>query len=72
MKKKLTPCFHFCYFWILNEMVYIHHFEITSTSVAFHINTSHLFCSANKITGFYVKRNNIFTNADLSFVKTIL
>ena len=26
-------------------------------SFAFHIETSHLFCSANKMTGFYMKSN---------------
>ena len=26
-------------------------------SVAFHIETSHLFCFAKQITGFYMKRN---------------
>ena len=27
------------------------------SGVAFHIETSHLFCSAKKMTGFYVKHN---------------
>ena len=27
-------------------------------SVAFHIETSHLVCSANQMTGFYIKCNN--------------
>ena len=26
-------------------------------SIAFHIETSHLFCRANQVTGFYIKHN---------------
>ena len=33
-------------------------------SVAFHIETSHLICIANQMTGFYMKRN-----AELKWVK---
>ena len=33
-------------------------------NVAFHIETSHLFCTANQMTGSYIKRNT-----DLKWVK---
>ena len=35
--------------------------------IAFHIETSHLICSANQMTGFYMKHN-----AGLSWVKDVL
>ena len=41
-------------------------FNLFQPSVAFHIETSHLFCRVKKMTGFYIKRN-----AGLKWVKQI-
>ena len=40
-------------------------------SVAFHIETSHLFCSANQMTGFYMKFNTGLTWVDFNIVPNI-
>ena len=73
-ENKVDALFSFLLFLDLfggNEMVYIHHFEITTTSVAFHIETSHLFCSAKQNNWFLCETKQHFY-VDLSFVNTIL
>ena len=39
----------------VNKKVKINPFQ---PSIAFHIETGHLICSANQLTGFYMKYNN--------------
>ena len=57
-------------------MIFKSFFHLFQPSVAFHIETSHLICSAKQMTGFYTKRNtvlkwvNTLQNVRLNFSKT--
>ena len=44
----------FC--WQINTLKFIY-LNLFQPSVAFYIETSHLFCSAKEMTGFYMKCN---------------
>ena len=40
---------------VLAQQHNIHHIKPSQLIVAFHIETNHLFCTANQVTGFYMK-----------------
>ena len=39
------------------SIIFQNEFNLFQFSVEFHTKSSHLFCRANQITGFYIKRN---------------
>ena len=45
------------YFFLWMISFYASLFNLFQLRVALHVETSHLFCSANQMTGFYMKRN---------------
>ena len=55
LKKSLMENFVFCALWLMRKLL-----NPFQTSVAFHIETSHLFSRAEQMTGFYMKHNTGF------------
>ena len=57
MKSKANLFHNVKYFNEALTLSFLFHVNPFQPSVAFHIETSHLFCRAKQITGFYMKCN---------------